>query len=405
MNFYPFAATAIAMLGFYLSKKSLQLDRETPINRSIALTAAVSSLFLVAVGLASEARDPEIVDLMLKIVGTLHCFYLLSTMLVAFVYAQVNRPWILLYLLLHLLYDAALIYAVWTDQWLLKGFHATPWGNVAEFAQNSPWVTADWWRGLVDLIIGSALLFRAWKIRKSSVERKIIIIIITTITLVTLVTFFLKIQVWIAWGYPDYSHLSLALGFGVYFYIIRNYGHLQESRPALQERLLLTLGGITLFANNQGKIIKASESADRILSGQPPVGQNLFDLFPQWSELSDKFAQLKDGHPSRLTGSFVIDGTSYALQLIPQSGFGHIQGVLVLLNPVDSLDSICEEFKITPQEKKVITLVVEGLDNQSIAGQLFISYSTVKNHLHRIYKKTETGSRSELLRLLLHEKT
>lgn len=49
---------------------------------------------------------------------------------------------------------------------------------------------------------------------------------------------------------------------------------------------------------------------------------------------------------------------------------------------------------LSPRETKVLELVAEGLSNQQIAAQLFISQATVKTHLGHIFAKLEVDSRT-----------
>ena len=57
--------------------------------------------------------------------------------------------------------------------------------------------------------------------------------------------------------------------------------------------------------------------------------------------------------------------------------------------------------KLTPREREVAQLAVEGHTALNIAGVLNISLNTVHTHIKRIYKKLEVRSRSELARVLL----
>jgi DNA-binding CsgD family transcriptional regulator len=50
---------------------------------------------------------------------------------------------------------------------------------------------------------------------------------------------------------------------------------------------------------------------------------------------------------------------------------------------------------LTPTEQEVVRLVVEGLANPAIAARLFMSRSTVKAHLTRIYAKLGVANRTE----------
>jgi DNA-binding CsgD family transcriptional regulator/tetratricopeptide (TPR) repeat protein len=52
--------------------------------------------------------------------------------------------------------------------------------------------------------------------------------------------------------------------------------------------------------------------------------------------------------------------------------------------------------QITPQERQVARLASQGLSNQQIADQLFVSRHTVGYHLHKLYTKLGVTSRAEL---------
>ena len=59
-----------------------------------------------------------------------------------------------------------------------------------------------------------------------------------------------------------------------------------------------------------------------------------------------------------------------------------------------------EQAELTPTEARVARLVVAGLRNREIAGELFVSVATVEAHLTRMYRKLHVRSRTELARVL-----
>jgi NarL family two-component system response regulator LiaR len=61
-------------------------------------------------------------------------------------------------------------------------------------------------------------------------------------------------------------------------------------------------------------------------------------------------------------------------------------------------------FDLTPREREVLALMVEGLTNPGIAERLVMSRSTVKFHVSNILSKLGVSSRTEAVALTLQEK-
>jgi DNA-binding CsgD family transcriptional regulator len=52
--------------------------------------------------------------------------------------------------------------------------------------------------------------------------------------------------------------------------------------------------------------------------------------------------------------------------------------------------------KLTPQEQKIVNLILENKTNKEIASELFVSVSTIKTHINNLYKKLGVSSREEM---------
>lgn len=63
----------------------------------------------------------------------------------------------------------------------------------------------------------------------------------------------------------------------------------------------------------------------------------------------------------------------------------------------DQLARYSSRHGLTPRERDVLALLLEGKDNQNIASALTLSVGTVKAHVHNIYRKAEVSSRQQLL--------
>jgi len=56
---------------------------------------------------------------------------------------------------------------------------------------------------------------------------------------------------------------------------------------------------------------------------------------------------------------------------------------------------------ITLRQRQLVELVAEGLTNKEIAAQLNLSEFTVRNHMHRIMKQVDVGTRREAVDAIL----
>ncbi len=73
----------------------------------------------------------------------------------------------------------------------------------------------------------------------------------------------------------------------------------------------------------------------------------------------------------------------------------------IVLLTTETRASAPELGQLSPREQELVTLVAQGNTDAQIAGQLFISISTVRSHLDRIRDKTGCRRRADLTRLAL----
>jgi DNA-binding CsgD family transcriptional regulator len=62
-----------------------------------------------------------------------------------------------------------------------------------------------------------------------------------------------------------------------------------------------------------------------------------------------------------------------------------------------NLDELIEKYLITAREAEILLLILQGANNKDIARKLFISASTVRNHIYNIYQKLGVRNKIELI--------
>lgn len=60
----------------------------------------------------------------------------------------------------------------------------------------------------------------------------------------------------------------------------------------------------------------------------------------------------------------------------------------------------CIKLGLTYRQRELVTLVARGLTNKEIASELNLSEFTVKNHIHRIMRQVDVGSRHEAVDMI-----
>jgi DNA-binding CsgD family transcriptional regulator len=63
-------------------------------------------------------------------------------------------------------------------------------------------------------------------------------------------------------------------------------------------------------------------------------------------------------------------------------------------------ESFTKKFGISPRERQIVFMMIQGYSNRRIGEELFISSMTVKNHIYHIYRKTGVENKVQLVNLI-----
>ncbi len=138
------------------------------------------------------------------------------------------------------------------------------------------------------------------------------------------------------------------------------------------------LEGLEADRNGSSQVIVAN--AQRLSAGKPQEGDSVERVLP------------------------LLDGRHLQVRLTALSSGLHasILCLLQLHEPAgpDRFEQVADEAKLTPREREVASLAIEGLGNRHIAHKLGCAAVTVGVHLTNIYRKAKVTGRIELTRLM-----
>lgn len=127
------------------------------------------------------------------------------------------------------------------------------------------------------------------------------------------------------------------------------------------------LAAAIMLVGTAAQLIAASESRELAFLSRYPLAQVVFFLV--------------------IVGLLLFYALRYLFQPEPLAGF-------------EISEDVVRRFAISPREREIITMIVHGLPNRAIGEKLFISSTTVKNHIYHIYRKTGVANKIQLINLM-----
>lgn len=69
----------------------------------------------------------------------------------------------------------------------------------------------------------------------------------------------------------------------------------------------------------------------------------------------------------------------------------------------DNFERWCTQNQISPREREIVELILQGKQNIEISDILYLSLPTIKTYLYRLYKKVKIRNRTELIKRIMTE--
>jgi DNA-binding CsgD family transcriptional regulator len=112
--------------------------------------------------------------------------------------------------------------------------------------------------------------------------------------------------------------------------------------------------------------------------------------------LRDHVGQV-EGRKESLSLVRIPEGSHLFIEVFPIEGGYRVVGVRA---PGLELRSIAQHYRLSPRELQVVSHVLRGHSNQTIADLLGVTNDTIKKHLTRVFDKIGVDSRTQLMSLV-----
>jgi DNA-binding NarL/FixJ family response regulator len=137
-----------------------------------------------------------------------------------------------------------------------------------------------------------------------------------------------------------------------------------------------------------------SEGIERIRNVDPDISILAFSLHV---DLPLARAALRNGARGFIHAGMELDQVARAVEVAAE---GEIVAPRKLLEYLIANDAPTDLEALTARQREILQLVARGLSNAQIAKSLFLSESTVKQHLRATYKTLGVADRKEAARLI-----
>lgn len=380
---------------------ALALDRAST-NRAAALAAFVYSLWALGMMFAygSEVPEVSVAFYQLSFLGSLFitpCLLWLYLLL-----AEIRRPVRWVCFGFSLAYSVAVLTDYLASGFYYESFREGPWGNIGVPSSHWFWATVTPYVSFAQI---AAVLVVLARVRRRTESQRLRQQLATLIPAV-LVTFGLYFLAWLAeilWGLPNMMVLAGSVLVTTNFYLIARYRYLRRDAPLLEKHLVNVVPDSTFFLDVNRRILGANPPAlDRLAVNESALIGRDFGKFLDDPGLLDREWSLIAAGPPHRGQPCQMGGQSVVLALSPRfDRFNDLVGVIALVGDLEHFDTRAADAGITPREKQILLLTLQGRNFAEIADDLSISPATVKTHMHHMCDKTGSANRVELFARLL----
>jgi DNA-binding CsgD family transcriptional regulator len=304
--------------------------------------------------------------------------------------------------ILFFLYSISLMIIQFRSTLFVKDFDHTPNGLIEKTDIMLPGFLLLYGGLSVSIAVGVFFIIKAIINTKSNREKKLLTFSVYLCFLCSLMGMGSNIlQSLLPHPLPPLGSVFMLFLIAGVLYLMQKYKILQLNYNMIPNETFDVFSDFIIMISPDKCIININESVKKALN----TGEGFFGLFNDINQIN-VYIDESVGNMTRSQKQIIFlkgkDGENILSNVIIYPVFDKFQdytGSIIIGKPLSEFENIACEYKISPQEKRIILLLREGLINKEIAIKMQISDGVIKNYIYNIYRKTNVNNRVELLQL------
>lgn len=400
---FSYAALVCVFLGLLLGARALRDNPMHPFNRAVAFQSFVYAGWAFTGVWIYGTQDSGQFWFFYHL-GSLALLTLLPCSLWAgLVLSEVSWRTRILVVAPFAMFYATVFAADTLSPVFYAGFRPSPLGNIGILNPDLSWVSAVAQVLTVQNLLTWVWMFVARRRQKSRRVRLQLAIMLGASIVFSMISVTKTV---IASGH-DWPEADLFLGvlnIGLIYFLAIRYKMLDPERlPQVHDVLEVMKDAVTLV--DPDLRIRKTNAIATVLLGineEEVVERDVASLVTSPESLRQDWLTTVEERRVVTTTVHLRHSGRCELNLTPIFDDFHdlVGGVLVFINN-DAFDVVFSHFGISPRERDIALMVIQGYQSKEIADKKFISVGTVKTHIHNLYEKTGASNRVELLRTLM----
>ncbi|TVR18191.1 MAG: DNA-binding response regulator [Balneolaceae bacterium] len=193
----------------------------------------------------------------------------------------------------------------------------------------------------------------------------------------------------VAESFEDHPEINLDQGFSSCEELFQHLGHDKNTPPDV---MLMDIGLPGMTGIEGVKELKATHPGVQII------------MFTVYQDNDRIFRALCNGASGYLLKNSTADDIENAIyDAVDGAAPINPQIAKKVLEMFFAVQPPSQNYGLTPREKEILELLVEGFSKKKIADHLFVSFHTVDSHIKNIYTKLQVNSGNEAVAKALRE--